>query len=257
MPDRMAINLGAIGIYGPDAKQDLWGTMERLAAMGYRGIEGGEALLEGDVAANVHRLHDLGLRVLTTSSVRETLRDDLDGLVARTHALQSSRVSMWWAPCESREQIQRDCELYNTAGARLKAEGLTLCYHNHDHEFRTSFDGVTAWDLLLAGTDPSAVAFEPDIMWITFGGGDPVSVLSRMGGRAPAIHLKDVAAVGTPEPLFTALGTGVVRVVESIAAAKEAGAEWFVVEQDRLRNLTAMETLSLSALYLKEHGLLL
>ena len=54
-----------------------------------------------------------------------------------------------------------------------------------------------------------------------------------MAGRVPAIPVKDV--YGTDEiGKWTAVGTGVVNIKESIAAAKEIGVEWMTVEQDRL-----------------------
>ena len=145
----------------------------------------------------------------------------------------------------------RDAELYNKAGARLAEEGLTLCYHNHEHEFQTVFDGVYALDVLAQNTDPKALKFELDIAWISFGGEDPVKVLKRMAGRVPAIHVKDLYDLSDRNS-FTAIGTGSVRVKESVEAAIQAGVEWLVVEQDTLRNLTAFETLTLSFLYLKE-----
>lgn len=52
-----------------------------------------------------------------------------------------------------------------------------------------------------------------------------------------------------------AVGTGVVPVRRCVTAAGELGIEWIVVEQDRLRNLTAWETATVSYLNLKEWGL--
>ena len=246
--------IGLIGLVGEEAKQDFWGTMARVAEIGYRGIEGGNQLLQGDVNVNLERFHGLGLQVLSTSASRERLRDHLDEIVAEAKALQSPRVSVWWGPCESRESLLRDAELYNSAGKRLAEEGLKLCYHNHEHEYRTAFNGVTALDILAEHTDPEALYFELDVAWITFGGADPVSVLKRMAGRVPAIHVKDLYGL-EERGQFTAVGTGVVKVKESVQAAIDTGIEWVVVEQDHLRNLTSFETITLSYLYLKEAGL--
>ena len=246
--------IGLVGLVGAEAKEDFWGTMRRVAEIGYQGIEAVAQLLEGDVAANLERFHDLGLQVLATSASRERLRDSLDEVVAEAKALESPRVSVWWGPCESKEQLLGDAELYNAAGARLAAEGIKLCYHNHEHEFKTTFDGLYALDLLAAHTDPKAVWFELDIAWVTFGGEDPAKVLRRMAGRVPAIHVKDLWGL-EERGRFTAVGTGVVKVREAVQAAIETGVEWAVVEQDTLRNLTAFETITVSYLNLKEAGL--
>ena len=246
--------IGLIGIVGAEAKEDFWGTMRRVAEIGYQGIEGAAQLLQGDVAANLRRFHELGLQVLATSASREKLRDGLDQVLAEAKALQSPRVSVWWGPCESRDAVLRDAELYNAAGARLAAEGVKLCYHNHEHEFRTTFDGLCALDVLAEHTDPKAVWFELDIAWITFGGEDPARVLRRMAGRVPAIHVKDLWSL-EERGRFTAVGTGVVKVREAVQAAIETGVEWVVIEQDTLRNLTAFETITVGLLNLKEAGL--
>jgi len=246
--------IGLIGIVGEESKSDFWGTMQRVAAIGYQGIEAPHGLLEGDTAANLQRFHDLGLQVLTISASRERLREDLTGVIAEAKALQSPRVSVWWAPCDSRDAVLQDAELYNAAGATLAQEGLTLCYHNHGHEFRQVYNGVYALDIIAEHTDPKALAFELDIAWITFGGEDPVAVLRRYAGRVPAIHVKDISSMESPAQ-FTAVGTGIVKIRESVQAAIETGVEWIVVEQDKLRNLTAFETITVSYLNLKEAGL--
>jgi len=246
--------IGLIGIVGAEAKEDFWGTMRRVAEIGYQGIEGAAQLLQGDVAANLRRFHELGLQMLATSASREKLRDGLDQVLAEAKALQSPRVSVWWGPCESRDAVLRDAELYNAAGARLAAEGVKLCYHNHEHEFRTTFDGLCALDVLAEHTDPKAVWFELDIAWITFGGEDPARVLRRMARRVPAIHVKDLWSL-EERGRFTAVGTGVVKIREAVQAAIETGVEWVVIEQDTLRNLTAFETITVSLLNLKEAGL--
>jgi sugar phosphate isomerase/epimerase len=246
--------LGLIGIVDEEAKQDFWGTMQQVAALGYQGIEGGETLLNGDSAANVQRFHDMGLQVLTISADRDGLRDSLDNLIRKAHALQTNRVTVWWAPCDSRQSVLEDAALYNEAGHRLAAEGITLCYHNHEHEFRNVFDGVYALDLLAAHTDAAALKFVVDVAWVTFGGEDPVRVLHKLQGRVASVHLKDLSRLDERNH-FTAIGTGVVNIRDSVRAGLETGVEWMVIEQDRLRHLDAMQTITLSALYLQEAGL--
>lgn len=246
--------IGLIGLVGDEAKRDFWGTMKRVAEIGYRGIEGGGQLLQGDVKENLKRFHDLGLQVLAVSAKREALRDNLDRIIADAKALEAPRVACWWGPCESKDELLRDAELYNRAGAQLAGEGLKFCYHNHDHEFRKAFDGLYGLDVLVANTDPKSVYFEIDIAWVTFGGECPVNVLKRLAGRVPAIHVKDLWSL-EERGCFTAVGTGVVKIREAVRAAIETGVEWAVVEQDKLRNLSAFETITISLLNLREAGL--
>lgn len=247
--------LGLIGIVGEEARRDLWNTMERVAQMGYEGIEGGEMLLEGDTDANLRRFHELGLQVLTASVGREQLDGDLSELIRKARTMETSRATVWWAPCDSRESVLREAQRLGTAGARLASEGITLCYHHHEHEILNVFGGVRALDLLAANTEASAVKFVIDIAWAAFGGENPARLIRQMQGRVASVHLKDLARLDE-RGHFTSLGTGVVDVRAGVQAAHETGVEWMVVEQDTLRNLDAMDTVRLSSLYLREAGLL-
>lgn len=246
--------LGLIGVLGDELKKDMWGTFQKVADLGYHALEGVDHHLRGDTAGNVQRLHDMGLRVLTIGANREGLRDKLDEIIANAKAHQASFVTVWWIPMETRESILGDAELFNKVGLRLAGEGLKLCYHNHEQEFKKVFNGVYALDILAEHTDPAALYFNVDIAWATYGGEDPARVIRRYASRVPVIHVKDLSRLDERNH-FTALGTGVVKIRESLLAARETGVEWAVVEQDRLRHLSAMETIAASAYFLKESEL--
>jgi sugar phosphate isomerase/epimerase len=248
--------LGLIGIVHEEAKKDYWETMRRVAEIGYEGIEGAPELLQGDVTENVKRFHALGLKVATHSATLDQLHNQLDQVIKESLALKTNHVTVWWSDFSTRDELLRDAELYNDAGERLASEGLKLCYHNHDHEFKKTFNGLYALDILAEHTNPKALYFRLDVAWVTLGGADPAHILRKMAGRVPAIHIKDV--YGTDEVgKWTAVGTGVVNIRDSIRTASEMDdVEWMTVEQDKLRNLTPFETAWVSYLNLKEAGLI-
>ncbi|MDN5277247.1 MAG: hypothetical protein PWR01_1212 [Clostridiales bacterium] len=254
------VKIGLIGLVNEEMKKDVWGTCKKLADIGYKGIESTKFLFEGDVEENVERLKSIGLEPITYSTTKEELVSNIDKVIKNAKKIKVPHVSVWYGPTESKEQLLKDAKIYNQVGAILSSEGLKLCYHNHEHEFNTFFNGVSAIDILAEYTDPNNLYFELDCAWITFGGADPVYVLNKMAGRVPAIHIKDIKSTNYPNResvVFTAVGTGIVKTVESVEAAIKAGVEWVIVEQDRLHNLTAMETATLSYLFLKEVGLAL
>jgi sugar phosphate isomerase/epimerase len=175
-------------------------------------------------------------------------------VIADARALQAPYVAVYWGPCESKDQLLMDADLYNQAGDKIASAGLKLCYHNHEHEFKTIFNGVYALDVLADHTDPRNLSFLVDIAWVTFGGEDPVKVLKRFSGRVPLIHVKDLWSL-EERGRFTAVGTGVVKTREAVETAIATGVDWVVIEQDRRRNLSAFETITASYLNLKEQGL--
>lgn len=249
------LRIGLIGIVADEGKKDLWGTLETLVRFGYRGIECPSYLLEGNPKENLLRFRELGLEPLNVGCVLEDLRTGWDQLVAEAKALEVDRVSMWWSSCETRRQVADDAAAMNEFGKRLRAEGLSLCYHNHHHEFLRSFQGARAFDLLCDLLDPECVQFEIDCGWAAFAGEDPAELLRRLQGRVPAIHVKDFVAARTDPPQFTTVGTGILDLRATLQAAIETGVRWAVVEQDRLRNLNGLETAIASVLNLRETGL--
>ena len=82
----------------------------------------------------------------------------------------------------------------NDTGALLAREGIRLGYHNHNLEFVTFGHAQTAFDLLMAHTDPKLVDFELDVGWVLAAGQDPVDLLKRYRDRITQIHLKDLKA---------------------------------------------------------------
>jgi sugar phosphate isomerase/epimerase len=82
----------------------------------------------------------------------------------------------------------------NEKGALLNKAGIRIGYHNHNVEFVKLANGQTAFDLLIAHTDPALVDFELDIGWAASAGHDPVALIKRHERRITQLHLKDVAA---------------------------------------------------------------
>lgn len=247
--------LGLIGIMGQELEHDFWGTARTIANLGYQGIEHPGFLLKGNVEENVSRFNDLGLEVVAYGPDKKALQHNIEDVINTARQLRTSHIVVWWSPASSKEVILQDASFFNEVGARLADAGLTFVYHNHEHEFKTSIDGVAAWDLLLANTDPKSVFFEVDIAWATFGGADPAALLRRMAGRVSIIHVKDLSSLEKRDQ-FTAVGSGIVNIKGSIEAARDTGVKWMVIEQDKLRNLTPLETITASYLNLKETGLL-
>jgi len=106
-------------------------------------------------AENMQYAHDLGLKsvVCTLGPMRKTADD-----------------FKWMA-----DQL-------NDLGKKLAGDGLMLGYHNHEIEF-VGVEGQLPWDILLTNTDSKLVYFQIDVGNLTFGGGDPWSILqSILGG---------------------------------------------------------------------------
>ena len=132
------------------------------------------------------------------------------------------------------EQIEETAQLLNAAAEIGKDHGVRVGYHNHAHELEAVFDGVTGLEVL-AGKLSDDVALEVDLYWAARAGVDGPALLSRLGERVKAVHVKD----GTLDPdLVTQYppadqvpaGDGNVPLAAAIAAG--TGIEYAVVEFD-------------------------
>jgi sugar phosphate isomerase/epimerase len=240
------------GIIREEMAADLWGTLEWLASLGLRGVEGG-ALASGNIAENRRRAEALGLKTISIGAKREQLVDDPDGLIRTAEALGAEHIVLFWAPCDDRDALLRDAERYNKVGQACARVGLKFCYHNHDHELLTRHGDQRALEILMAETDPAAVHFEFDVAWLLYGQVDPAQYLAAHADRVALIHLKDVADL-SERGQFTAISTGLVDVPAVLAVCEEHGIAWAVIEQDRPRNLSPRDSVLASVLNLKELG---
>ncbi|WP_091230088.1 sugar phosphate isomerase/epimerase [Microbacterium sp. 3J1] len=119
--------------------------------------------------------------------------------------------------------------------------GLQVGYHNHAQEFVEEFDGETAYERFVALTD-ERVALELDLYWALVGGQDVAALVSRLGDRLVAAHVKDGVApaknpfapgaedFGSDSLDQRHAGTGDVPLAESLRAA--SGLQYAVIEYD-------------------------
>lgn len=229
-----------------ETARDFTGTLRSVAAMGYRAVEFAGY---GDLPAAQLRdlLDETGMRAASSHVRFARLDEALDEEIAYCKAIGCSSIVLPWLAPEQRDPkaIDRLADKLTNWGRRCHEQGVSLSYHNHDFEFVTA-DGMTLLDRLLDATDPALVGLEFDIYWAVFAGADPQAVLQLHRGRVPLIHAKDM----TPERRFTEVGSGVLDWHTLIAAAREAGARWFIVENDQ-PELPSLESARRSLDYLR------
>lgn len=232
--------------------QDYEGALERVAAIGYRGIELGRPPQGITIARQKELLDRLGLTVIGTHVGFDTFDFDADAIAAYLDEVGGGRYAAISLRFSSREDVLKKSEKMNKAGAAFKERGITFLYHNHDWEFE-KFGGEYALDILLRETDPGLVQTELDTYWIKKGGEDPAAYLRKLKGRAPLLHIKDMEK--GEERFFAEIGEGVLDFKEIAGAAEEIGVQWLVVEQDQCRR-DPFESLRISFENLKKLGIM-
>jgi sugar phosphate isomerase/epimerase len=88
------------------------------------------------------------------------------------------------------EDVRETARRLNEAAAEAIAYGLTVGYHNHDHELRPRIDDRPSLEVLADHLDEQ-VRLEVDLYWAAAAGVELVGLLERLGDRVTAVHVKD------------------------------------------------------------------
>jgi sugar phosphate isomerase/epimerase len=188
----------------PRENEDFWSSVEAYAKIGYRGMEGGEILLaEGNAEENISRFRGLGLEVLTVSTFVEEIKKDVEPVIERAKRLDSKRATIWagsamgWCHnrAPSKSDFYAEVQSMEKAASLLAKEGIKLCYHNHDAEFRLCYDQVRAIDHMMQNSEN--IWLELDVAGANYGEANPVDVLAQYANRLGAVHIKDYIAQDT------------------------------------------------------------
>jgi len=245
-----------------EAETDLFGVLEKLAAVGFQGVE------------------FLGFFGLTPRAIRQKLDSislkamgnhvDLDAFAADPERVIEDHLTLG---CEyitlSLPERAHDPEtdgfaecLLNLPSAAEKCvkSGITPLFHNHQFEFERDLrtlpgrpygDEQYMLDVILNAVP--AFAFEPDIGWMLYAGADPAQYLARYHSRCPVIHLKDVYIGGAArdagvkgEAIFRPTGYGSVAWERIFPLALECDPQWFVIDHDCAYDRDAYQDLAWS-----------
>jgi sugar phosphate isomerase/epimerase len=233
------------------AERDFAGTLSQVARIGYAGVE-----LAGYHGLPVRELKtildDLALRAAGSHIALDRIETETESVIEENLTLGNPFVVVPWLPIERRnlDSYKQIAARLNDLGETMRISGLTLCYHNHDFEFRVLENGQTGLDILLGETDPLLVKAEVDTYWALHAGADPVAFIRNLPGRVPLLHLKDR---DKSDGSFAEIGTGDLPTADLIAAANEIGTQYLVVEQDLCKRPT-LESATISYDNLKAMG---
>ena len=202
-------------------------TLRRLAGIGYTAVE---PYNPTDRPAEFRKTaDDLGLQVSAVHANALLTEDPARVFEAITLLGTGLAIVPGGTTIEdfsTRDAIAREADLLNGLSEQAASFGLRLGYHNHFWEFEPVIDGRHGLEILVDLVAPE-VFFEIDTYWAAVGGGNVPAVLTRLGDRVEALHVKDGPIVkGEPN---VAVGQGAMDVPALLAAAPDA---WRVVEFD-------------------------
>jgi len=199
--------------------QDFDGTLGKLASFGFTQVEPFALLNFADELRN--GLARNGLTAPTTHM--HLVDEDQDAIFALAAELG---IQIVIEPYVDPDRWQTEADVseiasdLNAAATKAADRGVQVGYHNHHFELESKISGVHALEVLADRLEP-AVVLEVDTYWAYAGGADVPALLSRLGDRVVALHIKD--GDGTLDTSKQVpVGSGVLPVWDFIAAAPEA-----------------------------------
>jgi sugar phosphate isomerase/epimerase len=245
---------------------DPWGTLERLAGIGFTRLEAANHRARTDPGVGFgvgagelrSRLDDLGLSIMGCH-INPLDLDILPRALDYQAELGNTQIGcdIEFYPYGDRDFVLRRAEVFEQVGRLAAERGMRFYYHNHFQEFQRFGDDLV-YDLILDNTDPALVHLEIDTYWMYRGGQDAVEWIERLGDRVILLHQKDFPA-DAPQPLnlydgvvsptetidmavfeerkdercFTEIGTGILPIQDIIDAADALpGFDAMLLEQD-------------------------
>lgn len=235
-----------------DSAQDFYGTIKKVAAIGYAGIE--LAGLYGKDPKELKTVLDDNGLIVPGAHVGLGDLQNVEAAIETYKILGAKYMIVPYLPAEQRTSMDDYKKLITAlseVGGKITQAGMGFAYHNHDFEFEKFGGDVSAFDTIFDTTDPNVVKVEMDAYWVKKAGLDPVHYLNKYAGRVPLIHVKDM----TPDGKFAQVGEGITDFAPIFAAAESvAGTEYYIVEQDSTYDTPALEAITTSFRNLQKMG---
>ena len=249
---------------------DFEGTLKKVKEMGYETVE--FAGLHGKSGEEVKRLcEEVGLNPISAHVPYDELLKGEETF--KTYAeIGCKYIVIPWMNSEVFADDVKFADFVENVkkfGELAVANGMKLCYHNHDFEFE-KVNGEYKLDRLYNSVSPELLSTQLDTCWVNVGGEVPADYIRKYNGRIEIIHLKDFIGgksanmyglIGTDKEEATEkntkfelrpVGCGVQNFPEILKAADEVGAKWVIVEQDSpSMDLSPLECAAKSIEYLK------
>jgi sugar phosphate isomerase/epimerase len=206
-------------------EKDYTGTLEKLAKMGYTGVEfagyGGLSAQEMKKLLDTNKLKPIGSHVGL-----ERLTKNLDEEIEYHKILGTEYIVCPYSTIKSKDDTMKLAETLQPVIKKINDAGLKFAYHNHAHEF-TQDGGEYLLDILFQNLPPNA-AMELDVYWAAYADVDTLNYMEKHKDKLKLLHVKQI----DKEKHCVDLDQGILDYKEIITKAKTLGIKHFILEQE-------------------------
>ncbi|WP_339709211.1 sugar phosphate isomerase/epimerase [uncultured Kriegella sp.] len=225
-------------------KKDVPGTFAKIKSWGFTKVEDGNDGAQGySLKEYKALLAKNNLEIVSASAPFEELKNSPETVLKRAKDYGAKYVVCFWIPHKDTiftiDDVKLALDVFNKAGKKLRAEGVTLAYHPHGYEFRPYGD-ATLMDYMI--TNSEYFDFEMDVYWFAHPGENPVEWLKKYPNEFKLMHLKDCkkGVVGNQNgrsdvDTNVTLGSGQINIAEIVTEAKKMGLKYLFIEDESTR----------------------
>jgi len=217
-----------------ELKADLPGTLKKVAAMGYPGVEffGSYGDWTPAYAKEVRAILDgVGMKCLSTHNGIRYF-PEVPRIIELNRILGSNLLIMSsGGRPEKLDGWKEVAATLTAADEKARAAGMRTGYHNHALEF-VPVEGKRPMEVIAANT-PKSVVLQLDVGTCLQAGSDPIAWVKANPGRIVSMHLKDWRPGPEHEGYQILLGEGYSKWKELLGVARKTGGlEHLLVEQE-------------------------
>ena len=219
-------------------KDDLMGTVRKVAAMGYEGVEFYSPYFDWtpQYAKDVRKLlDDLNIKCFSTHNSGKSFdAENVQKAIELNRTIGSKFIVMASAgKVDGLDGWKTVADKLNFGADKFKSAGIRAGFHNHQTEFK-AINGTSPMEVLAKNTTKN-VALQLDVGTCVEVGVDPVEWINKNPGRIASLHLKDWSPDADKgyKVLFAEGVAPWKKVFE--AAEKKGGVEYYLIEQEGSR----------------------
>ncbi|MEG0693278.1 MAG: sugar phosphate isomerase/epimerase [Oscillospiraceae bacterium] len=228
-------------------------TLKRIADIGYKFVQV-SGTCEYEPRWLEEQLKQTGLSCVLTHSNMSRIENETNAVIEDHKIFNCTRIGIGGTDMGSLEAINEFITKFKPVTQLLRKNGMYFMYHNHGAEF-SKFENTqgVALDLLCEAFEPGELGITLDTYWVQFAGGDPTAWLTKLKGRTPCIHLKDME-FSNKEQKMAPVGQGNMNFEGILKAAVDSKVEYGLVEQDDCYEEDPFACLKKSYNYLVSRG---
>jgi sugar phosphate isomerase/epimerase len=219
-----------------ECQNDLMAVIEKLAEIGYQGIE--FLGLFGRKPAEIKKkLDSCGIAAIGDHVPFDEFAGNTDRVLAEHKELGCGYITIMAPAAEGLPGgpgYKAALECMERIGEAANNAGMALLFHNHAGELKITGNGKSILENIMDDVKPGLLYLEPDLGWIQIGGGEPLYYLNKYENRCPVIHFKDFMPSENEGFQFRPTGYGAVGNAGLYNKTRTFSKppEWYVMDHD-------------------------